>query len=396
MLRLIVIVALVVAAPAAGETFQLRSGGRLEGRLLNPDELPRQTYHIRLLAGGDVTLEVKDVAKVIEPTPAKRQYLDLLRRMPADTAEMHWKMSEACAKWNLGRERKFHLERAIELDPNHEQARQALKFKKQSDGTWATAEQLRTAAGQVKYKGKWMSPDAVRIAKAKEERKDAEIAWKKKLRMWRGWLKDGGRRKETALEEIEAIEDPVAAKPLSEMFWSDSSQSMRMLIADVLGRMKSGVAVNTLARAALEGNNEDDNEIRLYSVKILERNNRRAVVPAFVGELRSKSNARVRRAAYAIGVLGDDSAVLPLIKALRTKHTRLVGGMGNGNINARNGGLSVGRTKPKRVDEWEDNPEVLDALVRLTDVNFNYRVRDWLRWYESQTTPPEIDLRRDS
>ena len=264
MCRLSVTIAVLlfsVSAPA--ETFQLRSGGRVEGRLLNADERPRKTYHIRLLAGGDVTLDAKDVAKVVQPTPAKRQYLDLLKRMPSDTAEMHWKMSEACAKWNLSRERKFHLERAIELDPDHEQARRALKYKKQPDGSWATIEQIRTAAGQIKYNGKWMTPAAARIAEAKEEQKATEIAWKKKLRMWRGWLRDGGRRKETALEAIEAIDDPLAAKPLSEMFWSDSSQDMRFLIADVLGRIESGVAMGTLAKAALDGDNKNDNEVRL-------------------------------------------------------------------------------------------------------------------------------------
>ena len=104
---------------------------------------------------------------------------------------------------------------------------------------------------------------------------------------------------------------------------------------------------------------------------------------------------RVRRAGYALGVLGDQAIVLPLIKALRTKHTTYVGGRGNGNINAGTGGLSVGRTKPKKVDEIRNNKEVLSALVKLTDNDFDYNQQRWLDWYLSQTTPPNLDLRRD-
>lgn len=393
-LSLISIGILWLASAAAGDTFHLRSGGQVEGQLLNAEESPRRTYQIRLDSGGDVTLDTAEVEKVVVLTPAQRQYRDLLKRMPSDTAEMHWKMSEACFKWKLYRERQFHLERAIELDPDHKEARQALKYKQQADGSWARIEDIKAAAGLIRWDGKWMTPAQAKLAEAEEKREEAEVAWKKKLRMWRGWLKDS-RRRGKAISEIESIQDPLAAKPLVEMFWSERNIALRQLIADVLAQLDSGLATSALAQAAMQGDNEDDNEIRLYAIKLLERHNLRGVVPAFLPELNSSSNVRVRRAAHVIGQLGDETVVLPLIKALRTKHTQLVGGAGNGNINVSRGGLSVGRTKPKKVDVWRENREVLSALVKLTDQDFEYDQQRWLNWYLSLTTPPGLDLRRD-
>ena len=119
-------------------------------------------------------------------------------------------------------------------------------------------------------------------------------------------------------------------------------------------------------------------------------------MPGFVGHLRSPNNTLVRRAGYALGELGDDAVTLPLIKALRTKHTQLVGGQGNGGINARNGGVSVGRTKPKKVDRYLKNKEVLNALVKIVGKDHGgYDQERWLNWYLARSTPPNLDLRRD-
>ena len=121
------------------------------------------------------------------------------------------------------------------------------------------------------------------------------------------------------------------------------------------------------------------------------------VAPAFVPSLRSSSNGEVNRAAYALGELGDESVVLPLIKSIRTRHIKLVGGKGNGRINAGNGGVSMGQTKPKKVPYWENNKNVLDALAKLTKApDFGYDQGRWLEWYRRMKTPPYLDLRRDS
>lgn len=379
----------------SADTFRLSSGDEIEGRLLNTDERPRKTYRIRLTTGGDVTLDAEDVARVIPPSPNKQRYLDLLKQMPSDTAKMHWIMAEQCEKLRLTKERKLHLERVIKLDPNHEEARKALGYKKTSDGKWATLEQIKAAEGKVRWKGQWLTQAEIERREAAGKRKEAKLEWQRKLRMWKKWLKDP-RRRSKAVEEIASIEDPLADEALIKMFWSETSVPLRELLAEVMGQLPSGRATTALAQAAMQGDSESENEIRLHSIRQLKKNKRFSVVPGFVSQLRSKDNTAVRRAGYALGELGDDAVTLPLIKAIRTKHTTLVGGAGNGGINMRNGGLSVGRTKPKKVDKVVKNPEVLSALVKITGKDRGgYNQQEWLAWYRRRSTPPNLDLRRD-
>lgn len=397
MLRFLTIITAItiVARPTVADTFYLRSGGQVQGNLLNADEQPRTTYQIRLRAGGDLTLDAAEVSRVVKLTPSQTEYRELLEKLP-DTVESHLTMAAQCSKLSLPRERTFHLEQVLRLDPNNEQARRALKYKRTRDGGWARLEDIQEAAGLVKYDGRWVTRDEAELQEAAEQRREAKLAWQKDLRMWRGWLNDR-RRRDQAIEAISNIDDPLAADALVKMFWEDSSYAVRELIAEVLGRLNSATATRALAQAAMRGSTDEENELRLYCVRQLEKNHLRSVVPSFVGELNSPVNANVRRAAYVLGILGDETVVLPLIKALRTRHTRLVGGRGNGGINAGRGGLSVGRTPPKKVDVFRKNKEVLDALIKLTKTGepFGYDENRWLNWYLEQNTPPKLDLRRD-
>lgn len=375
------------------DTFHLRSGGRLEGNLINPNEQPRNTYRIRLETGGDVTLEARDVSKVVKPTREQLVYRNTLKTMP-DTVESHMKVYELCKQLSLTRERTFHLEQAIRIDPDYAPARQLLKYKQKSDGSWAKLEEIKEEAGLVRFGGKWVTQEEARLAELREQREEQQITWKKNIKRWRGWLGDRGRRSK-ALAAFNAIDDPLAVEPLVKMFQSDGSIAVREMIAEILGRIGTASATKALAQAALRGNSDAENDLRFLCVRLLQKNNRRSVASGFIPELRSSDNAIVRRAGYAIGELGDESAVLPLIKALNTNHTKLVGGKGNGNINAGSGGLSVGRTKAKKVNVSRSNKEVRSALVKLTNQDFEYNERKWLAWYQSKNTPPNYDLRRD-
>ena len=43
----------------SADVFILEHGGRIEGELLNADELLRQTYHVRTPGGGEITLRTR-------------------------------------------------------------------------------------------------------------------------------------------------------------------------------------------------------------------------------------------------------------------------------------------------------------------------------------------------
>lgn len=389
-MRFFSLLAILVALTAQADEFVLSNGGTVRGTLLNADEDPRVTYHIRLDKGGEVTLDVEAVRKVVVPSPEKRRYEELLAKLPNDSAELHWKMAEQCAKWSLSRERQFHLEQTIRLDPHHEQARRALRHKKRKDGSWAEVSEIMEDSGKVRRNGRWVTKQQAQMEDEARAHEEAERQWKKKLRIWRRWLADQ-RRRADALREIEQIEDPSAVGPLVELFRSDKNPSLRDVLAEVLGRFHHGQATEALVEAAMFG----PRELQLQCLRQLEKSGRTDAVQRFLPNLRSSENQLVRRAGYALGILGDDQVVLPLIKALNTTHTELVGGAGDGRINLRAGGLSAGQTKPKERTVRKQNREVLSALIKLTGQDWRYNEQLWMKWYLERSTPPNLDLRRE-
>ena len=105
----------------------------------------------------------------------------------------------------------------------------------------------------------------------------------------------------------------------------------------------------------------------------------------------------------ALGVLGDPTAVGPLIDSLITTHKfKIVTGnpgqtsttFGNGPGGSwAGGGLSVGGG-PKIISRQLSNDSVHDALVLLTGVDFGFNVAQWKAWYATQHQRATISGRR--
>ena len=87
----------------------------------------------------------------------------------------------------------------------------------------------------------------------------------------------------------------------------------------------------------------------------------------------------------------------PLVDVLETEQIVVVGGGSEGATSATftptGGGLSLGSTA-KRQKTRVQNQQVLEALVRLTGVNFEWNATAWRAWLSSRQGPPDIDLRR--
>ena len=131
--------------------------------------------------------------------------------------------------------------------------------------------------------------------------------------------------------------------------------------------------------------------------------------------LQSKENHIVNRAAIGLRRLDDPSAVSPLIGALVTTHKFTLypngppgnisttmsrtssGGAAPGGLSSSGGpglGMSVGG-KPVVLRRRLQNREVLDALIKLTGVNFFYDLKRWKYWLASQRKAQALDARRD-
>ncbi len=140
--------------PAAADVFLLRSGGRIEGDLVNADENPRTSYVVSLPNGGRVTLDAATVEKVQPVKPELAEYEKLRRKYP-DTVEGQLQLAAWCREHGLETQRKTHLERVIQIDPDQAEARRLLGYRLVK-GQWMTHDEEMADKGYVKFNGRWM------------------------------------------------------------------------------------------------------------------------------------------------------------------------------------------------------------------------------------------------
>jgi len=384
--------------PALGEVFVLATGGRVEGKLLNPDESPRTQYVIQTPSGSRLTLARSQVQQVLRLSPAELEY-QRIRPSYGDTAEDQWALAQWCLEHRLPSLRKIHLQRTIELDEDHAEARRILGYHKEN-GQWVQREDVMRARGYVRFEGRWRVPQEVELLKAKRAAAAVEGEWMRKLKMWLGWLytdRDGEARR-----NILSIKDPQAVKALAAALADDDRPHVRVLLIEALGGIGTPRTHYILATRALEDPVE---EVRLTCLDHLQETKHPDVVDYFCRQLGHKDNVLVNRAAVALSYMKDPASILPLIRALVTTHKyKVTSGGGPGRISPTFGmgpgggagpsGLSIGG-RPKIIQRQLQNRAVLDALVALTGRNYQYNQAAWKEWYASQTRVEHVNLRRD-
>jgi hypothetical protein len=381
----------LATSAATAEIYLLKSGGRIEAQPLNPDRAPAEPYLVRTALGVRMALAPAQVRRVVVKSDVQKQYEAALPQVP-NTADGHWQMAEWCKEAGLLDERKTHLNQVIDLEPDHEPARTALGYSRIA-GSWMTQEEYFTSRGYIRSGGVWKLPQQIELEAAARERELAEKELRRNILMWLDQLE--GRRREDALRSLTSIRDPRAVMGLVEVL-SDRKRSreVRLLCLEILTKLPAGLAGGALVRLAMDDN---DAEVRDKCLDELIRAGGGAA-EFFIGQLTSKDNKRVNRAALCLERLADRDATLPLIAALVTTHEywEVPAGGGSGGINFNSsGGLSMGGS-PKRKRVELKNDTVLAALTSLNPgVNFNYDEEAWRRWYTEKFTTTQVDLRRD-
>ncbi|HEX5102394.1 MAG TPA: HEAT repeat domain-containing protein [Pirellulaceae bacterium] len=392
--------ALLAAATtsARADLFLLENGGRVEGEWLNREELPRRVYLVKTAAGVTLSLPEADVREAIRQSPAVAEYA---KRAPAtpDTLDAQWALAEWCRVNRLTHERETHLERIIRLDPNHQDARRALGYQF-LQGKWVSRDQHFRELGMEFYRGKWRTPQSIEILESRGRKEVAEKDWAVKLRRWRRDLADPDKARQ-AYELIAAIDDPHAVPALASGFRQERDRRVRMLYADVLANIKTSPAVQILVHATLD---DGDEEIYYYCLDKLAQLQLPHVGDPYVAALKDASNPRVNRAASALAHLQDRSAISPLIDALITTHQQVQPGTMGPNATSTtfgSGGTVMKQNEgPRILIVQVQNQQVLDALTRLTGVNFSFDQRAWRYWHAqekiaAEAQQPPLDARRD-
>ncbi|MBN2580886.1 MAG: hypothetical protein JXB10_18010 [Pirellulales bacterium] len=387
-----------ILSPLRGEVFLLTQGGRVEGEWINREERPRRNYVVRVDGGARITIPMNRMLRVL-PDLAEAEYEKIRPRYP-DTVTGQWALAEWCREHHLAAQRETHLQRIIELEPDHAEARRLLGYTK-AGGQWATHEDRMRKRGYEMYKGRWMLPQQIELLKAKEKKDAAQQEWLLKIRRWRNWL--GTDRDGEARQAITEIRDPAALKSLVSGLRDEGLADVRLLYVEALAKIDVPEAAWALAVAAIDDPNR---EVRLTCLDHLQAKPHPEVVKHFVKKLKSRniSNETVNRIGVALGRMKDPSTILPLIDALVTSHRfRIPGGGAPGGMNAAfgkgpgvgGGGLAVGGG-PKFVTKQFSNQAVLDALIAITGQNFSFDQHAWRTWFAAQRkSAPQPGIRRD-
>lgn len=267
-------------------------------------------------------------------------------------------------------------------------------------GPAKTQQESMAERGFVRYRGGWRTAQEIELIERAERRKLAQKEWNLRLERLRRQV-DQSAQADRAAEEIREISDPFAVPALAAALGREPVFRVRSLYVEALARIRASEALATLALAAID---HPDAETRIVAAERLVGIGPHPAIPGLVAALSGPDNARINRAAEALGrICGGaggpaESVVGALIDALETEHMVVVGdGTPEGSTTATftptNGGLSMGGNA-KRVKRMVRNERVLEALVTVTGRNFEWDAAAWRSWLASREAPPDFDPRR--
>jgi hypothetical protein len=379
------------------DDFILNTGAQVRGEWLNRDDAASLFYFVATEHGGRVALARANVVEVIQQSEAQTKY-DRLAPAVADTVEDHWKLATWCQDNGLDEQREQHLLRVIELDPDHELARRALGYT-EVGGQWVKKAEHLASQGYVRYKGKWRLPQEIALAEQRQALEVAKKDWYAKLSRWRSQLND--EKRHAALENIRQVRDPLAIEAIGRLLQAEGDRRMRLIYVEVLGQITDDQASVALVELALS---DRDEEVYYACVDQLAERKTPPLVRQFVSALKSQQNDRVNRAAIALSLLGDRSAIPPLIDALVTRHDAVSPGSDmmsstfvKNSPAHRSGDSFATGSAPQVITQTAANQDVLKTLVKLTGVSFAFDQRAWRNWYaleQRRSSSASVDARR--
>jgi len=268
-----------------------------------------------------------------------------------------------------------------------------------------TQQETMAERGYVRYRGAWRTAQEIELLERAERAHLARAEWKGRLERLRRQI-DEPAQAERAAEEIAEIADPAAVPALRAAVAAERALQARVLFLKSLARIRSGDATAALMAVAVD---HADPETRISAVEHLATVAPEAAVAGLTAALASPDNARINRAADALGrLLGalpaesplrhDDAVLARLVATLETQHTGVVGdgtaeGATSVTFTPSGGGLALGGgPKPARIAVR--NERVLDTLAACAGVNFEWNLAAWRSWLAAREAPADLDLRR--
>ena len=396
---------LAISSPGGvqADTVELSGGGHMAGKVLSRDPSGKNAHVIVKVDDGiTVALPENRVRRVVTG-----QQLAEYRQLAAeagDDPEKHYQLARWCvaSKLPLQGQKRYHYQRAIALDPDHELARAALGYVKQGN-EWILYTDQQRGRGMIRSGGKWKLPEAVAIEDYQDQTNEKAKRWIKDIARLRAMALNPSVKVEKAQEafdELSAIDDPLAASAIAKELAGKQSRKMRMLYVRMLGKFRNATSVKALT---LVGFDDKDDVIREAALSELQGYGSESAVDYYLQKLRSNSHSDVRRALRALEFFPNPELAIAYIQALVTEHrTEKAAGPG---INAGFGGPTSGGggmgsfstgSKKEVITVYKKNSTALSLLKHVEPgADYGYDEQAWREHFARKLTTYRGDLRRD-
>jgi len=387
-------IVLALLPAASGTTILLlKDGGVLEGELLNPNEISRQTYRIKTAGGLEIRLDAGLVERV-----QNRERLALIEYnaeapFTENTIENHLAWARWCGENQLPDLARLHWRQILELAPDHAEARNILGYERTPNG-WVSRQGRMEDRGFIQDRGRWRTSQQIEVENLLETQRNAEAQWQRTIR-------DLVRRLPGSEAELLAIRDPAAITPLRNALVNEGNPYVRMVLLRSLVRIPHINAVRFVVGWSMRPD-EPSEEIRQMCVdELLRLSNenpgiRQIMIDSYRAILHHGTPpAVINMAARILGDIGAQEAVPELIEILVVTRIETIQEQAPTPVFG-SGGTSFGqgaRTTSRQVQI--PNQTVLTALTRLTGMNFQFNREAWREWYRRSLRSPSLNLRRD-
>lgn len=377
---------------AFGDVVELRDGGVIVGKVVNP----QQGQIVKIETEEGATIEVdRKLVKIRLTLDRDLEYAKKLASR-SDSLEDHRAVVEECMSQQMVSLANAHRERIVELDPSDRSAWENLRYYKDDvTGKWVRREVVMHRRGKIKGdKGRWFTWEEKALLDFDQKVKLQRVAAEKELDARLKGLKGNSRQQSESQAYFQTLNNPLLIGKLATLLREDRSDDRRFYL-ELLKQMPIHAVTPALVRVALEDRDINVVNAVLDFLGTGDERVREMAVSGFSLNLSSKSKRD--RAAYCMTPFNDERFIGLLIGSLLSSDlVRPAGPPGSTNAGfSTNGGISFANGAPPPTERLNQHKDVLASLTQLTNENFGYDILEWRKWFARTYAYENMDLRRD-
>lgn len=198
----VVAVLLVLSAPAWSDTLVLKTGARLEGKVLSRE---KGVIVFQTRGGGRATFQESQVDHVVPGKTAEDDYAERAAKLAFTDVKGHFELAGWCKQQGLLREMRAELDLVLAAEPDHALAR-ALLGQVKVGTRWLPRDEAMKAQGYVQHKGQWLKPEQVLEAKRLEAHQARVAKLQAEVnRLWKKMAGPSDKARTEARDELVAL-----------------------------------------------------------------------------------------------------------------------------------------------------------------------------------------------